>query len=75
MDTQTIDMLFLELSQVTKATTQKEIALLKRVHDLQDAMRPFAELLETTSGRIPVERLSAADWHKLAEAYRRATLS
>lgn len=36
MDTQTIDTLFLELSQVTKATTAKEIALLKRVRDLQE---------------------------------------
>jgi hypothetical protein len=72
MDTQTIDLLFLELSQVTKATTAKELSLLERVRDLEEAMRPFAELVETTAGRIPVERLCAADWHKLAKAYRRA---
>lgn len=92
MDTQTIDLLFLEISQVTKTTTAKELSLLERVRDLEamqlldppvrfllervrdleEAMRPFAELVETTSGRIPVERLCAADWHKLAKAYRRA---
>lgn len=61
-ETNTIDLLFLELSQFTKATTARELSLLK-------AIKPFAELVLSTSGRIPTERLSLADWHALAKAY------
>lgn len=69
METETIDRLFLELSQVTSATTAKELDLKKAALRLRGAMQPFAELMLTTSGRIPHERLSAADWHALANAY------
>jgi hypothetical protein len=34
---------------------------------LRDAVRPFVRLVKTTSGRIPTERLSFADWHALAK--------
>lgn len=44
----------------------------EHVSDLMDAMRPFADLMSTTSGRIPTERLSFAHWHSLAKAYKYA---
>lgn len=67
--TENIDRLFLELSQFTQATTAKELALAAQVSALRAAMKPFAELMATTNGRIPYERLSAADWHGLVKAY------
>jgi hypothetical protein len=36
---------------------------------LRDACKPFVELVKNTSGRIPTERLSAANWHDLVKAY------
>lgn len=69
MQTETIDRLFLELSQVSGATTAKELALQAEVKRLRTAVKPFAALVATTSGRIPHERLSLADWHALAKAY------
>ena len=69
LETEAIDRLFLELSQVTQATTAREIELISRVNAMKVAMKPFAELVNNTSGRIPHERLSAADWHLLAESY------
>ena len=67
--TESIDRLFLELSQFTQATTAKESALRDEVLRLKTAMRPFVRLVETTSGRIPYENLSAADWHSLVKAF------
>jgi len=69
METETIDRLFLELSQVTKATTAKEFNLQVRMQMLCEAVKPFADLVTETSGRIPHERLSAANWHSLTKAY------
>jgi hypothetical protein len=63
--TETIDKLFLELSQVTSATTAKECRLL----DLAEATKPFVELVKGSNGRIPVEKLSLADWHRLVKAW------
>ena len=34
---------------------------------LRVAVRPFVKLVEGTSGRIPTERLSFADWHALVK--------
>lgn len=36
---------------------------------LRKAVKPFADLVLTTNGRIPTERLSFADWHSIAKAY------
>lgn len=36
---------------------------------LYKATVPFVRLLKGTSGRIPVERLSHADWHELCKAF------
>jgi hypothetical protein len=36
---------------------------------LLEAVAPFAKLVCSTSGRIPVEKLSFADWHELVKAY------
>jgi len=69
METETIDKLFLELSQVTQATTAKEAQLEMRNAELMVAIRPFADLVKSTSGRIPTERLSLADWHFLVRTY------
>lgn len=68
--TETIDRLFLELSQFTQATTERELVLHDKVTNLKKAMKPFAELVEATNGRIPYENLSAADWHDLVKAFR-----
>lgn len=65
-ETETIDRLFLELSQFTRATTAKELALVK-------AIKPFADVMHASSGRIPVEKLSLRDWHELVKAYDAAT--
>jgi hypothetical protein len=67
--TEIIDRLFLELSQFTQATTAKELALAAEVKTLRAAIKPFADLVMSTSGRVPYERLSAADWHGLTKAY------
>ena len=40
---------------------------------LYKAVQPFVKLMRNTSGRIPYERLSAADWHELDKAYTEAT--
>ena len=70
MTTESIDRLFLELSQFTQATTAKELALRDEVLRLRTAMRPFVVLAETTSGRVAHENLSAANWHDLVKAFR-----
>jgi len=67
--TESIDRLFLELSQFTRATTAKEIDLQRRLAVLRAAVWPFAKLVLDSSGRIPHERLSMADWHALVKAY------
>lgn len=36
---------------------------------LHTAALPFVSLMRGTSGRIPVERLSFADWHELIKAH------
>lgn len=45
MDTDTIDRLFLELSQVTKATTGKELALLSALKEANDITRSFNSII------------------------------
>ena len=40
---------------------------------IRDAVAPFARLVKDTSGRIPTERLSLADWHALAKVGAAAT--
>lgn len=40
---------------------------------LYKAVGPFVKLLTNSQGRIPTERLSAADWHELAKAYAEAS--
>jgi len=37
--------------------------------NLRDAIKPFADAMNNTSGRIPVEYLSLSDWHNLIKAY------
>ncbi len=68
--TETIDRLFLELSHFTQATSAKELALKNELLRLRISMLPFVELVEKTSGRIPCEKLSGADWHALVKAFR-----
>lgn len=43
--------------------------LSEHIGDLVEAIKPFAEIVTGSSGRIPTERLSAADWHRLVKAY------
>ena len=54
---------------MTRATTGKELALEAKVKRLRDAIKPFADLIHTTDGPIPTERLSLANWHELVNAY------
>lgn len=42
------------------------------MHRLLKAVAPFAKLVSSTSGRIPVGKLSFADWHELIKAYEEA---
>lgn len=69
METEIIDKLFLELSQITKAETFKERQLSLKLEKLRKAVGPFAVLIKTTNGRIPTERLSLANWHDLVKAF------
>lgn len=39
-----------------------------KLAELRAAVKPFADLVHATSGRIPTERLSFADWHALTKA-------
>lgn len=41
----------------------------RRLWALVAAVRPFAEIMLGSSGRIPTERLSAAHWHALTRAF------
>lgn len=43
-------------------------AMLEELDELRAAVKPFAQLVVNTSGRIPIERLSFADWHRLTKA-------
>lgn len=45
-----------------------EHALPPGYSELYDAAKPFCAVVEHSSGRIPTERLSAANWHDLAKA-------
>jgi hypothetical protein len=66
--TEMIDKLFLELSQVTTATTAKELAIHEKLRALPDAVEPFAAIVYNSDGRIPTEQLALAHWHNLAKA-------
>lgn len=39
------------------------------MEEIKRAMKPFANLVRTTEGRIPVERLSLENWHNLLKIY------
>lgn len=41
---------------------------------LARASIPFVDVMRTSSGRIPVEKLSAAQWHELVKAYEAVAL-
>lgn len=69
MQTETIDKLYLELSQITRAKTSSQLAMEKQIEDLRVAVAPFVRLVKSTSGRIPTERLSLENWYKLVKAY------
>lgn len=72
-ETETIDKLYLELSHFTKAKTSKEILLEHEITMLRLAIKPFADAVNNSSGKIPTEKLSFADWHALTGAYNRYT--
>ncbi len=41
----------------------------EHISDLLDAMKPFVLVVKESSGRIPVESLSFANWHQLSKAF------
>lgn len=69
MQTEIIDKLFLELSQVTNAFTKRELAVYMKLQELRKAVEPFAALVRESDGRIPTERLSFEHWHNLTKAF------
>ena len=68
MDTETIDALFLELSQFTTATTAKEIALEQRIAELESKLREVAcggvELQDDRMSYVVVQ-IDADLWREL----------
>ncbi|MGL4232648.1 MAG: hypothetical protein ACRDAM_21730 [Casimicrobium sp.] len=50
-------------------------ALQARIVELEKAVEPFAKVTLTSSGRIPVERLSFANWHVLTKAYKKSAIA
>lgn len=69
MTTEIIDKLFLELSEVTSATTKREIAIYMKLQDLRKAVEPFVKIVRESQGRIPIEMLSLENWHNLLKAF------
>ena len=67
-----------KLDAFAKMEYREEIAKLKadlvgvetRAMHLRNAITPFAKIVSESSGRIPVEKLSMADWHTLVKAYK-----
>lgn len=74
MELDILNKLYLELSQVVTAVTEKELLLQKQITKLRNAIKPFARLILSTEGRIPYERLSAENWHTLVKAYKETAL-
>lgn len=61
------------IAQAAKPLSEEQPAELEEARKLEllSAMKPFAELVLATSGRIPHERLSFANWHDLTRAYKK----
>jgi len=59
----------IDLRQRVAELTHELSDMREKARDLVCAMEPFAKLMNTTSGRIPVEQLSLANWHDLVKAY------
>jgi hypothetical protein len=70
MQTEVIDKLFLELSQVSRAKTARELSIVEKLVMLKQAVEPFAAIVCNSVGRIPAEQLSLSDWHQLSKALR-----
>ncbi len=68
VQTESVDKLFLELSQFTTATTAKEAAAIQKLRALCEAVEPFVSIVYNSDGRIPTEQLSLANWHNLTRA-------
>ena len=52
-----------------RANFEEEIRVLRERNKLLEAaLLPFAKLVRETNGRVPSERLSGADWHRVAKA-------
>lgn len=47
---------------------------LREFERLARSVIPFVDLVRTTKGRIPHEKLSAANWHELVSAYEACAL-
>lgn len=60
----------LALTAKVEAARNSELeSRLKTFERLHLAALPFVQLLDSTSGRIPSERLSLAQWHELVKAH------
>lgn len=60
---------FNNMNNVMLDTLAFNEGLTEHIGDMLEAMKPFVEIIKETSGRIPVERLSFADWHGLAKVF------
>jgi len=43
--------------------------LVDQLIELREAIEPFVNIVKTSNGRIPVEKLSAAEWHRMCESF------
>lgn len=58
-----------DMGYIAAADPATVLALLDSHERLLEALKPFAKIVLESNGRIPTEKLSAANWHKLTEAY------
>jgi len=63
METEVIDKLFLELSQITNATTHRELALEK---ELKEARKYLTEAIRLADGYGQLTDRAPASWRKAA---------
>lgn len=46
---------------------------LARLRAIEEAVKPFVNIVKHSVGRIPVEKLSLSDWHELCKAAKAIT--
>lgn len=70
METESIDKLFLELSQFTAAKTKRECDLETRLQMMISVAEPFVEAIRQSSENPATNKLSLEHWHDLLKAFK-----